>query len=180
MGQRSRKRSALAARPPVATAPPPAEPAPPAAAESPERGYARMRARDEALRAQLRPLEPGERPRPATVAAVVAALLGLGNLVAYLAGATIDGKRPGAVGILAFSALMLTAAGGMWRVRYWAVLGFEALLALITLTFTLFLLRASNVAGVLVCVVVIGFSAWLFWKLVRIMARVQIPSRRVP
>ena len=176
MGQRSRKRSAVRAATKPA-APPPAEPSAPAA--SPPRGYARMRAKDDAARAELEPYAPGERPLPAIVAAVAAALLGLGNLVAFVSGATIDGKRPGIVGILAFSALMLTAALGVWQLRYWAILGVEALLALITLTFTLFLLRASNVAAVLVCVVVIAFAAWLFWKLVRVMARVQIPQRRV-
>ena len=39
--------------------------------------YARSRARDEAARAALKPLEPGERPRAVTVAAVLTALLGL-------------------------------------------------------------------------------------------------------
>src|SRR5690606_29470113 len=40
------------------------------------RGYARAEARNEAIRRQLEPLAPGERPGAVTVAAIVAALLG--------------------------------------------------------------------------------------------------------
>jgi amino acid permease len=64
-------------------------------------------------------------------------------------------------------------------VRYWAVLGFQALLALVVLVFTLFLLRASNLLAVALCVAVIGLGGWLFFKLIRAMARIQMPRRPV-
>ena len=51
---------------------------------------------------------------------------------------------------------MFVAAGGLWLARYWAVLGFEALLGIIVVFFSLFLLRASNVLAVVVCVPIIG------------------------
>ena len=133
--------------------------------------------RDAATRAALAPLRPGERPLPVTIAAVVAAAIGLANLVLYAVGTEIDGKRPSAPGTLAFCALMLVAAWGLWRVRYWAVLGFQALLALVVLVFALFLLRASNLAAVAVCVAIIGLGGWLFLKLIRAMARIQMPDR---
>jgi hypothetical protein len=72
---------------------------------------------------------------------------------------------------------MYLAAGGLWMARYWAVLGFEVLLGLIVLVFSLFLLRASNVLAVVVCVPIIGIAGWLFWKLVRVMGRIQAPQR---
>ena len=45
---------------------------------------------------------------------------------------------------------MLAAAGGMWQSKYWAVLGFEALLAVALLVFALLLLKASSVLGVII------------------------------
>jgi uncharacterized membrane protein (DUF2068 family) len=66
-----------------------------------------------------------------TVGAVIAALSGAGNLIAYLAGAKIAGKHPAPGGIIVFSVLMLVCAAGMWKMRYWAVLGFMGLLAIV-------------------------------------------------
>ncbi len=100
--------------------------------------YARSRARDEAARAALKPLEPGERPRAVTVAAVLTALLGLVNFVAYLRRGRGAGRAPQPVGILLFTSLMFTAAAwGAWNVRYWAVLGIQALLGLTIVIFSL-------------------------------------------
>lgn len=162
--------AARRARKPARTAPD----APPTAPPGP---YAAARARDEALRAQLVPLAPGERPGAVLAAVAVAAVLGLVNISAFLAGATIEGHRPGLAGVLGFSALMLIAAVGLWQLRYWAVLGFEALLAVVLLVFTLFLLRASNALAVVLCVAIIGGGGLLFWKLIRAMARMQAPQR---
>jgi hypothetical protein len=141
------------------------------------RGYARAEARNAEVRAELEPLAPGERPRSLVAAAVLAALLGTANLVALLAGVDVEGDNPSAGGVIAFCAVMYLAAYGLWRARYWAVLGFEVLLALIVVFFSLFLLRASNVLAVVVCVAVIGVAGTLFWKLVRVMGRIQAPQR---
>jgi len=140
------------------------------------RGRGRSAARDEAARAGLAPLGPGERPRALRAAVVVCGLLGAGNAIAYAASARIDGRHPG-VGVLAFTALMALLAGGMWLRRYLAVLAFEALLALVVLVFSLFLVEASNVEAVVLCVAVIGASSWLFWKLVRVMGRLSVPPQ---
>jgi hypothetical protein len=141
------------------------------------RGYARAEQRNAAVRAELEPLGPDERPGPLVAAAVVAALLGAANLVALLAGLDVEGEEPSAIGVLAFCAVMFLAAVGLWQRRYWAVLGFEALLGIIVVFFSLFLLRASNVLAVVVCVPIICGAAWLFWKLVRVMGRLQAPQR---
>jgi hypothetical protein len=141
------------------------------------RGYARSRERDDAARAALVPLAPGERPRAVVAAAALAALIAVGNLVLIAAGWEVDGERP-VVGGLVFTAIMVLAAVGMWQLRYWAVLGFEVLLG-VSLVFALLgLLRASNLAGVLACLGVIAVAGPLFWFLIRSMARIQMPERR--
>jgi cation transport ATPase len=141
------------------------------------RGYARSEERNAAVREQLEPLEPGERPRPLVIAAVLAAVLAIANVVAWLAGLDVNGKEPGAFGVLLFAVLMLLAAWGLWQRRYWAVLGFEALLAITLCIAALSLLVASNVAAVVLCVAILGPAGWLFWKLIRVMGRLQAPQR---
>lgn len=127
-------------------------------------------------RAALVPLEPGERPTAVTVAAIVAALLGLSNLSLYLAGVDIRGEDANA-GALLFGGLMLFAAWGMWKVRYWAVLGMQALLGLIILVFSLFALTAASAWALLLALAVVGAAGTLFWFMVKAMARIQMPSR---
>jgi hypothetical protein len=142
------------------------------------RGYARGRERDDAVRAALRPLAPGERPRAVTIAAILAALLGTANLVLLAAGWEIEGGGQSVIGVLIFAGLMGAAAIGMWRCRYWAVLGFEALLGIAIVYAALALMVASNLAAVLRCLAVIAIAGPLFWFLIRAMARIQLPARR--
>jgi hypothetical protein len=111
------------------------------------------------------------------IAASLAALLAIANVVAWAAGLDVEGKKPGAFGVLLFAVLMLLAAWGMWDRRYWAVLGFEALLAITLCIAALSLLVASNVAAVVLCVAILGPVGWLFWKLIRVMGRLQAPQR---
>jgi hypothetical protein len=69
---------------------------------------------------------------------------------------------------------------GMWRARYWAVLGFEALLGVSVLIAALSLVVVSSAKGVAICLVTIAICGPLFYKLVRAMARIQMPQRRPP
>jgi hypothetical protein len=156
----------------------PAAPAAPATdgADRMTRGYARAEERNAAVRATLMPLAPGEHPPALKAAIAVAILLALSNLVAFALGADVPGSGSRGGGLL-FVAVMLLAAWGMWRQRYWAVLGFATLMALITVAFTLLLLIASNVLAVVVCVAFAVSAGWLFWKLIRVMARLQAPQR---
>jgi hypothetical protein len=147
-----------------------------AAPGAPARPPSRSEQKNEAVRAALVPLEPGERPRAVTVAAVVAALLGASNLVLYIAGADIRGENANA-GALLFGGLMLAAAWGMWKVRYWAVLGMQALLGLIIIVFALFAMTAASVWALLLAVAIVGAAGTLFWFMVKAMARIQMPSR---
>jgi hypothetical protein len=149
---------------------------PPAGADRMRRGYARAEERNAAVRATLTPLGPDERPPALRVAIAVAFALALANLIAFALGADVPGSGSRAGGLV-FVAVMLVAAWGMWQRRYWAVLGFAALLALITVAFSLLLLIASNVLAVVVCLSFALAAGWLFWKLIRVMGRMQAPRR---
>lgn len=140
-----------------------------------ERYRARTEAQNAAARARLEPLAPGERPWPLQLAAAVAALAALVNLVAYLAGAKLQGSRLSTSELIPFVVVMLILAGGMWRRSGAAVLLFMALLAIIVVLFSLFLIEASNLLGVIVPLLFIGGGGFLFWKLVRVLGRIQAP-----
>jgi hypothetical protein len=167
VGKRSRKRRA------DAVAAPPAKPVPTARPS-------RSEAKNEVARAQLEPLEAGERPGAVTVGAVVATVLAIGNVVLYIAGVKVGGQKPTVQGIAGPTLIMAVCGYGMWRARYWAVLGMEALLGLVIVIFGLLLATAENLKAVAVAVAVMVLAGILFWKLIRAMARIQMPQRPQP
>ncbi|HEX8744987.1 MAG TPA: hypothetical protein VF712_17820 [Thermoleophilaceae bacterium] len=138
----------------------------------------RSEAKDAAARTALAPLAEGERPRAVTVAAVVAALFAIGNLVAFVAGLEINGDKPQASGVISYSVLMGIAAWGMWKSKYWAVLGMQAILGILIVLFSVFLFEASDIPSALICLAVIVPAGALFYRLVKAMARIQMPERR--
>jgi hypothetical protein len=141
------------------------------------RGYARAREKDDAAREALVPLAPGERPWPIVVSVVLALVFAAANVILVLAGWDVNGRRPIASGLI-FAGVMVVAAVGMWRMKYWAVLGWQVLLALTFFGAMLSLLRAANLAGVLLSIVVMAFTGPLFWLMIRQMARIQMPRRK--
>jgi hypothetical protein len=168
MARKTRKRRKPAQRPPRPPAPAP-------------RRYERSRARDEAARAALKPLRPGQRPTAVTVGAVAAAVIALANLIALVLGynPSEDTLSPGSrlSGGIVTTGLLALVAYGMWRARYWAVLGMQTLLALTIVFCSLALVQAVNLwAFVLVSVMLVASGA-LFWFLVKAMARIQMPER---
>ncbi len=173
-GRSSRKRGRR--RTPGAARPRPASPTPPAAAAP--RPAGRSEERNAAVRATLTPLAPGERPWALKIAALVALLIGGGDLIAVLINGSFSvGKaHAGPSGVILFSVLMLVCAVGMWQLRYWAVLGFQAILAFVILFFSLLLLRANNVLAVVAAVIVVGGGGYLFYKLVRVLSRLNMPK----
>ncbi|MHB1836532.1 MAG: hypothetical protein ACYCXW_16415, partial [Solirubrobacteraceae bacterium] len=135
----------------------------------------RTQRRDAEARAMLTPLAPGERPPAIVISAIVALVLALSNLIAFAAGVKIGGRHPAAGGIAIFSAVMLACSYGLWRMWHGAVLGFMALLAIIAVLFALLLIEASNLLGLVVALLVIVAAGWLFFKLVRVLSRIQMP-----
>jgi hypothetical protein len=170
LAQRSRKRSrrrstGAGARPRPVGTPQPARPR-------------RSEERNAAVRATLTPLGPGERPWSLKIAAVIALLIGAGDLVAVIVNGSfsVGNAHAGASGVILFSVLMLVCAVGMWQLRYWAVLGFQAILAFVILFFSLLLLRANNLLAVVAAVIVVGGGGYLFYKLVRVLSRLSMPK----
>jgi hypothetical protein len=161
LGKRSRKQRAP-------------RPAPAAAVPKPP---SRSEIRNAEARAALKPLEPGERPLAVTIGAAVTFLAATVNIVLYIGGEKIQGTRPALGGILFFTALMYAMAWGLWKARYWAVLGLEGLIGILLVIFSLFALRAETFTDVLISLGILIPAGALFWFLVKAMARIQMPER---
>jgi hypothetical protein len=128
--------------------------------------------------APLQPLADGERPPALLVAAGVSAVLAVAVLVGGLSVHDLSrhgGSLPGAIFLAAILALL---AFGMYRRRYMAVLGFQALLTFQILATSLALVIATSLLTAGLCVLAIGLAGWLFWKLVRVMGRIQAGDER--
>ena len=148
------------------------------AAPAEPKALSRSQRRDAAARETLEPFAPGERPWPIVASVIVTTVLGVANFVLFVAGVKphVSGQKPQLAEILVFTGLMLVCAGGMWRLRYWAVLGFETLLAIGLLGFSLALIKVESVFWAIACCAIIGGFGYLFWKLVRVMGRIQMPT----
>jgi|NGEPerStandDraft_6_1074524.scaffolds.fasta_scaffold104290_2 hypothetical protein len=133
--------------------------------------------REAQIRDALRPLRDDEQPTALVVAIVVCVVLA----IAVIAGAASvhdlsrhGGSLPGAALLAVVLALL---AQGMYRHRYWAVLSFEALLAFQIIVTSLALVVASTILAAAICLLSVGLGGWLFWKLVRVMGRLQAGER---
>jgi len=174
VGRRSRKR----------------QPAPPAPRGGSARGAGAATAtrpprrsaaeRDAEARAALEPLAPGERPFWVTVAAAVAATLAVATLVLVALDYEVTTGDSNAGTGIAQGLVLLLAAWGMWRAKYWAVLGFEVLLGITAVYGFLSLMVASNLWAAALATAVLASSGFLFYKLIRAMARIQMPRRPEP
>jgi hypothetical protein len=144
-----------------------------------ESGYARAETRNREAREALEPLPDGGRPLVVTVGAVISALIAISILVSYLAGVEVDGEKPKAAQALAPALLMGIMAWGMWRARYWAVLGFQILLVfLIFSAFFGLLVQAASVAQFAATLGLLAVSGTFFYFMVKAMARIQMPTRK--
>jgi len=146
-----------------------------------EAGYAKAEVRNQATREALVPLADGERPPVVTVSAVLAALVAVSIAIAFAAGLKVNGSKPHLTTALAPAAIMGVLAWGMWRARYWAVVCFQAVLVfLIFAAVYALLVEANSVTGFAVTVGLLAVSGTLFWKMVKAMARIQMPDRAPP
>ena len=142
----------------------------------------RAEEKNEAARAALRPLAEGERPGAVTVgaiaSAVVAAVFWASAVVALFTNVEVQGKEPSVVYLVAVAGLVTAMAVGMWRVRYWAVLGFQAFLVLIILSATLGLITVETVLQAVGTTLILALAGVMFYFMVKAMARVQMPERQ--
>jgi hypothetical protein len=184
LGQRSRKKGRreqpAAPKRTVATTTATATKTKTAAKTAPERPRRASRSEDRnaAIRAGLKPLEPGERPWPITVGAALALLTGAAQLILFIAGVKLHvaGTSAKAGSTIVFGVMMFICAAGMWFRKYWAVLGFMAILGITVAYFALALIKASNVQGFAIGIGGVAIGGFLFWKLVRVLSRIQMPQ----
>jgi hypothetical protein len=144
-----------------------------------EKYRARTEWRNEEVRLGLEPLAPGERPGIVTIAAVVALAMAVLNVIAALSGRSVAGDEGDATLFTILTTAILVGLGaGMLARQYWAVLGFEIVLGLQITVMSLAIVFAANVGAAALLLVLVVALGTLFWKLVRAMARMQMPSER--
>jgi hypothetical protein len=109
---------------------------------------------------------------------VVAALIAISIVAGYLAGTEVSGEKPKFVQVLAPALLMGVMAWGMWRARYWAVLGFQLILVFLIFSAVYGLaLQAATVGQVAATLGLLAVAGSFFFFMVKAMARIQMPTR---
>jgi hypothetical protein len=136
--------------------------------------------KDDIAREALVPLEVGERPLVVTIAAVITTGMAVSTLVLFAIGVEVQGSESRNAGTIVYAALMTAMAVGLWRSRYWAVLGFQTLLALLIVIWSLLLVKAESAIGALLATTIVALAGTMFWFLVKALARIQMPDRRPP
>jgi hypothetical protein len=141
-------------------------------------GYAKAEQRNQATREALQPLAEGERPTVVTVGAILTGLITVSILVGYLAGVEVDGKRPEIPQVLAPALIMGVMSWGMWKARYWAVLGFQLILVFLIFSAVFGLaVQASTVGQFAATIGLLAVAGTFFYFMVKAMARIQMPER---
>jgi hypothetical protein len=143
------------------------------------RGYARAEERNREAREALEPLSDGERPLVVTIGAVVAGLIAVSIVIGYAAGVHVNGSQPKLAQVVAPTLLMGIMAWGMWRARYWAVLGFQLILVFLIFSAAVGLaVQAATIGQVAATLGLLAVSGTFFYFMVKAMARIQMPTRR--
>jgi hypothetical protein len=139
----------------------------------------RYEERNAEARAKLEPLEEGERPTAVTVGAIVSAVLAIiftVSAVLAIAGVDAGGRDIKPLPIIVFGTVLWAMTVGMWRSRYWAVLGFQTVLLLVMLASAFGLVVVGSVLQAVGTTLLLAGSATLFYFMIRAMARIQMPS----
>ncbi len=146
-----------------------------AAAElaDPAKAPSRSELKNQQARAELEPLAEGERPRVVVYGAITSIVIAISILIGWIARSDVTAFQSIPPAILFF-----VMAAGMWDLRYWAVLGFEAVMALFMINAMLVLIGASTALSVVVPIVVLVVSGSFFWYTVKALARIQMPAAR--
>jgi hypothetical protein len=182
--RQKRKRRSADHQAPVGEAAPATEVAETNGASSPpetfqERMARRYEERNDEARAKLEPLQQGERPTAVTVGAIVSAVLAIIFTVSAalaIAGVDAGGRHIKPVPIIFFGIVLWAMTIGMWRARYWAVLGFQTVLLLVMLASAFGLVVVSSVLQAVGTTLLLIGSGTLFYFMIRAMARIQMPE----
>ncbi|MDX6595639.1 MAG: hypothetical protein QOI72_1021 [Solirubrobacterales bacterium] len=143
-----------------------------------KQGYAKAEQRNQAAREALTPLADGERPTVVTIGAIVTGLIAVSIVAGYLAGVKVNGETPKVPQVAAPALIMGVMSWGMWRARYWAVLGFQLILVFLIFSAVFGLaVQASSVAQFAATLGLLAVSGTFFFFMVKAMARIQMPER---
>jgi amino acid transporter len=144
-------------------------------------GYSRAEERNREAREALHPLYEGERPTVVTIGAAFSALVAIifwvSAVIAVVSDATVQGKQPHPLQLALIAAVLTAMTWGMWKARYWAVLGFQMLLVIFLLAGVAGLVSATTVPQVIGTVLLVGICLTFFIFMVKAMARIQMPHR---
>ena len=152
------------------------------AAAAAARGMTRSQLKDEVVRERLEPLDEGERPLVVTIGAALSLLIAASIVIAWLAGVEVQvgntdvEERPNLFQVLPPAILFTVMGAGMLGSRYWAVLGFQAIMAIIMIGAFITLIAATSAFQAISCTVVLVIAGALFWFTVKALARIQMPS----
>jgi hypothetical protein len=139
----------------------------------------RYEERNVEARSKLEPLERGERPKAVTIGAVVSTVLALAITVQgflSVAGLSAGGAHTRAAPLFLFGVVLWAMAVGMWRARYWAVLGFQTVLLLMMLASAFGLVVVNSLLQAVGTTLLLLGSGALFYFMIRAMARIQMPE----
>ncbi len=149
-------------------------------ADSMSAGYAKAEVKNEKVREGLESLKEGERPTVVTVGAgfafVVAAIFWVSTVVALLTDTKVNGVEPNVAQLISTAVVMSVLCWGMWKTRYWAVLGFQMLLVLLMLAAIAGLVVAGTLIQLVSTTILLVGLALLFFFMVKAMARIQMPE----
>lgn len=144
-------------------------------------GYAKAEIKNQAARAALDPLSEGERPTVVTVGAVfstvVALILWGSTIYAAVTGAEAGGREVNIPQWAMFAAVFSAMAWGMWKAKYWAVLGFQMVLVILILAGVLGMVVAPTLLQIIGTLILTTSLSVMFWFMVKAMARIQMPDR---
>ncbi len=134
--------------------------------------------KDREAREALEPLEEGERPTVVTVAAVICNVLVILSATGYALWDVVgpDDPRPQAFGVVVFILLFGMMAYGLWKARYWAVLGFQATLVLVIISSALGLIASLSLFLALGSLILMAGAGTLFYFMIKAWARIQMPT----
>lgn len=149
-------------------------------AEAKRRGISKSELKNEMAREQLEPLAPDERPLVVTLGAILSIAICLFTAGAWIIGAEVDGERPAAFQAFAPAFLFGAMAIGMWMKRYWAVLGFQAVMAILMIGAFLTLIAAGDWLTAVTGLLTLTVAGIFFWFTVKAMARIQMPDKHMP
>lgn len=136
------------------------------------RGYAKAELKNEAAREALEPISAENRPRIVLVACAWLLVIAA-NIVYNGVTAEGDSATTGRIGNVLMLVLVVMAIVGTYRLRYWAILGAQTILALAAI----FGIVAAAVIPDLPLVLLVGgaavVSGVVFYRMINVMARVQ-------